>query len=128
MAKSFSKDTPSLFGVIFGLLVSGGMIYLYFAYLVPELQIGLEVSIIYYIIALVIYVVISYVLHPQVDYQNMGIFGGLFDDPTQEGDDINRALDFFKKLLYPGKIIAWSLIGVVKLFQVEDGGINERTK
>lgn len=69
---------------------------------------------------LIVYVIISYVVHPQVDYQNMGIFGGLFDDPTQDEDDFNRFMDFFKKLLYPGKIIAWSLVGVVKLFQVED--------
>ena len=120
MKKDFSKDSPSLFGVIFGLLVSSGMIYLYFAYLVPELQIGLEASIFYYIIALVVYVIISYLLHPQVDYGNVGLFGGLFDDPTQSGDDINRMLSLLKKLLYPGKVIAWSLIGVVKLFKVKD--------
>jgi len=120
MTKSFSKDTPSLFAVIFGLLVSAGMIYLYVAYLVPEMQIGYEASTFFYIVVLIIYVILSYLLHPQVDYGNMGLFGGLFDDPTQDGDDINRMLSIFKKLLYPGKIIAWSLIGVVKLFKVED--------
>ena len=120
MTKSFSKDTPSLFGVILGLLVSAGLIYLYVVYAIPELKLGYEGSTFFYIVVLIVYVIISYVVHPQVDYQNMGIFGGLFDDPTTIEDDINRKLDFLKKLLYPGKLIAWSLIGVVKLFRVKD--------
>jgi hypothetical protein len=117
MKKDFSNDTPSLIAVIGGLLISSGLIYLYIVYAIPFLQREYDASVLFYIGVLIVYVIVSFVLHPQVDYGNMGFLDGLIDDPTQDADDRNRGLSLLKKLLYPGKLIAWSIISAIKLFK-----------
>ena len=118
MTKDFSNDKPSLIGVIIGLTISIGLIYLYIVYGIPFLKKEMyEASTLLYIFVLVIYVVISYVLRPQVDVGNRGFLDGMIDDPTQDADDINRTLDLLKKLLYPGKFIALSIIKLIKFLK-----------
>ena len=52
----------------------------------------------------VMYLVLAYNVNPQPDYENMGMFGGIFDNPFRYSDDINRFLLGLKVVLLPGRI------------------------
>jgi len=67
-------------------------------------------------ILLIIYLVIAYNVDPKPRMDKLGLLGGLVDHPFKYTDDINRTMLFFKIILFPGKIIGTSIIGVIKGF------------
>lgn len=70
-------------------------------------------------LATVIYLVFAYFIHPEPDYDNMGLLGGAFDHPFRFSDDINRHLLLLMILLWPGRFIAEALVdGFVMMLEV----------
>lgn len=61
------------------------------------------------LIFLVVYLIISWVLHPKPDQSNMGWAGGIIDNPFRWSDDMNRMLLFFLVILSPGKLMLFSI-------------------
>lgn len=52
-----------------------------------------------------IYLLAAFYLQPTPDYDNLGWFGGIFNNPFRYSDDLNWFLFFFKILLLPGYMI-----------------------
>lgn len=59
---------------------------------------------------LVAYVAAGYFIRPVPDTTNLGLWGGLINNPFRISDDYNRYLATMKALLLPGRIIAYSLV------------------
>jgi hypothetical protein len=55
------------------------------------------------------------------DTSNLGLFGGLADNPLSFSDDYNRFLLFLKLMLMPGQLVVWSLRWSLRLL-VSGGG------
>jgi len=64
-----------------------------------------------------IYVAVAYLVDPQPDMDNMGIAGGLIDNPFRYSDDINRNLVGLAMLLGPGRFVAESVMDIGVLFE-----------
>jgi hypothetical protein len=64
-----------------------------------------------------IYVAVSYLLDPQPDMDNMGVAGGLIDNPFRYSDDINRHLATLAIVLGPGRFVAESVMDIGVLFE-----------
>ena len=62
-----------------------------------------------------LYLLISYVVHPQPDTENIGWLGGLFDHPFRYSDDINRFLIFLVIVLWPGRFVSESMVDMWRL-------------
>lgn len=62
--------------------------------------------------ALLIYVGIAFFFRPEADGDNMGLAGGLANDPYQYSDNINRALWQLHCCLGPGRFTAETLLDV----------------
>lgn len=56
------------------------------------------------------YLVISYLVRPEPDLENLGWLGGLIDHPFRFSDDINRGMLLLAALLLPGQFIAEALL------------------
>lgn len=59
---------------------------------------------------LTLYVLISHRITAKPDYTNVGWLGGLFDNPFRISDDANRWLIYLQALLFPGKLMAYSVV------------------
>lgn len=56
------------------------------------------------------YVIVGTILRPKPRTDNMGMAGGLIDNPFQYSDDINRSLFGLSLLLLPGQFLGNSVI------------------
>jgi hypothetical protein len=99
--------------LILKLLISAFMIYSLF-YLTVLHNFDLN-TLMTFIIVLFIYCFISYVFIPKPDTSNVGLLGGLIDNPFRYTDDLNRTLILFMILMYPGRFIAITIIQTFKL-------------
>ncbi len=59
---------------------------------------------------LTLYVFASHKITARPDYSNVGWLGGLLNNPFRISDDFNRGLVYLQAFLFPGKLIAYSLI------------------
>jgi hypothetical protein len=66
-------------------------------------------------LALVIYLVASYLVTPKADLSNMGWFGGLLNNPFRISDNYNRFLFFSSVILLPGKLVVYAIQAIYKL-------------
>ncbi|MEP6619088.1 MAG: hypothetical protein ABJE47_07235 [bacterium] len=66
---------------------------------------------------LCLYLLASYWLHVEPDYDNVGLLGGLINDPFRTSDNVNRTLAGIKALLMPGRFVSRSLVGMVVLMR-----------
>lgn len=66
--------------------------------------------------AIVVYIAAGHFIHVHPDTSDLGLFGGLVDNPLSYTDDVNRFLLFLWVLLLPGRFIASSLIALGRLF------------
>jgi hypothetical protein len=69
-----------------------------------------------YWFVLLVYVVIAALLNIGVDFENLGLFGTTRDNPFSLEDDRNRTLLKLAMFLAPGKIVAFTLIGTIRVF------------
>jgi hypothetical protein len=72
-------------------------------------------GLVWLIFGTVLYLCLSYFVHPKPDTSNIGWMGGLFDHPFRYSDDINRFLIFLVIVLWPGRFISESLVDMVGL-------------
>jgi len=63
------------------------------------------------------YLALAHVLRPEPDHTNMGLFGGLIDNPFSYEDDINRFLLSLQIVLLPGRFVSRSLVSSVDLLR-----------
>jgi len=64
---------------------------------------------------LVVYVLAGHFVRVEPDMEDLGLFGGLVDNPLSLSDDYNRFLVFLQVVLLPGRLIAASLLGLGRL-------------
>ncbi|MFN7144045.1 MAG: hypothetical protein ACK4YP_09730 [Myxococcota bacterium] len=69
----------------------------------------LEVGLGPYVLGWVAYVVMANLLTPSVDTNDLGWGGGLWDNPFSYSDDRNRFLYTLALVLWPGKLVWWTL-------------------
>jgi hypothetical protein len=60
------------------------------------------------------YVAMAHVVRIHHDPGDLGLFGGLMDNPFSFSDDVNRLMLFLQVLLLPGRLIAESVLGVLR--------------
>jgi hypothetical protein len=60
-------------------------------------------------LAVLIYSLLGFYIHPKHDPKNMGLAGGLINHPFRYSDDINRSLFFLKVILWPGRFMSISI-------------------
>lgn len=60
----------------------------------------------YYVGGLFIYGLLGYWVHPKPDWQDMGCFGTLINNPFSISDNFNRALFFLFLFLLPARFIS----------------------
>ena len=88
------------FRLLFSLAAIGGAWYLVFQYFPLTRQvIGIT------LLSTMAYVALGWLVRPKADMSNVGMFGGLVDQPFRYSDDMNRSLLFFQAVLFPGKFI-----------------------
>lgn len=75
-----------------------------------------------YWIALAIYIVLAATLRIGVDFNRLGMFGTMRDNPFSFEDDYNRAMLRIALILAPGKIVVFTLTGTFNLLRVLLGG------
>ena len=63
----------------------------------------------FWLVLLSIYLLAAHYLTPVPDYDNLGWFGGIFNNPFRYSDDLNWLLVFLMLLLLPGNIITVGL-------------------
>ncbi len=66
-----------------------------------------------------IYIAVSYLIHPQPDLENLGPCAGMIDHPWQISDDLNRMLLGVQCVLGPGRFVAESVFDARELFRGE---------
>lgn len=104
--------------VLVTLVISFGLVFLAFVFW--ETRIGGKFST--FVAVTVVYLVLSYLVHPKPDTSNLGWFGGAVDNPFRYSDDLNRFLLFLFIALWPGRFITHSLIDVLEpLFTSRNG-------
>jgi hypothetical protein len=59
---------------------------------------------------LVAYSFVGVMVRPQADLTNMGWMGGLVDNPFRYRDDLNRTLQFFDFVLWPGRVLGGAFV------------------
>lgn len=65
----------------------------------------------------VVYMILCYFLTPIPDDSNLGLAGGLLNDPFRISDNMNRFLVIFYLLLLPGKLVVFAFQTLQKLFK-----------
>ncbi len=118
MAKEKLREIhrPQILFVLWRVAAAALVIYLFYAYLFPVLRDEAELSVLQIIGIFTIYFAASAILNPLPDYNNMGWFGGWFNDPTQIEDNINRKLQGLRILLFPGKIVISAFVYLKRYF------------
>lgn len=69
------------------------------------------------IAVLLVYCSLGYLLNPKPNYDNVGWFGGMMDNPFRISDDFNRFLIFIKIFLWPGRFITASIVDFIVLIR-----------
>lgn len=67
--------------------------------------------------ALILYCLIAYFIHPEPDTDDMGLLGGMVDNPFSYSDDHNRFLMFLKLILIPGYFFTESTMNMFLLLR-----------
>lgn len=68
-----------------------------------------------YWIAMLVYVLVAGNVRMGVDTENLGLFGTWMDNPFSYEDDANRFMLRLAVVLYPGKIVWFTVAGTAKL-------------
>lgn len=66
---------------------------------------------------LIVYIILSFFLEPEPNYENFGWLGGFVDNPFRISDDFNRFLAFLYIILLPGKCMAYGFIFTYQIFR-----------
>ena len=119
----FQKKTKAY--VATKLIVAAVVVAVAYMYLFPALRSFFEtkhytMGYLAFTIGLAVYSVISFIIVPKPDYDDIGIAGGLIDNPFSLSDDINRFLIFLKILFLPGRIIAFAVVDLLWFFKGEE--------
>ena len=75
------------------------------------------INVMIFILIFVVYNIISYNYIPRPDTSNIGLLGGLIDNPFRYTDDLNRNLMFLSVFLLPGRFISTTLVQTFKLIR-----------
>ena len=78
--------------------------------LLPVIPLPLWKSVVLISGVMLIYVGVAFFVRPEPNGENMGFVGGLFNDPTQYSDNVNRALWNAHCLLGPGRFISETIL------------------
>jgi hypothetical protein len=81
-----------------------------YAILLPVIPLPLWKSVVLSSGLMLIYVGIAFFVRPEPNGENMGFAGGLFNDPTQYSDNMNRALWKAHCMLGPGRFISETVL------------------
>lgn len=92
----------TLLRFIFSLGLIGWAVFMVFQLHSPDLY--------YSIGGLLIYILLGYFVHPKPNWQDMGCFGTLFNNPFSISDNFNRGLFFILLLLFPARFISESFV------------------
>ena len=79
---------------------------------VPTVEFWMHLT---YWLVMFIYLAAAATTTPSYDRSNMGIAGGLIDNPLTYEDDMNRMGLFFALVLIPGKVFSWTIVATWKL-------------
>jgi hypothetical protein len=63
----------------------------------------------FWLVFLAVYLIAAHYLSPLPDYDNLGWFGGIIDNPFRYSDDLNWMLITLKVILWPGNIVTVGL-------------------
>ena len=100
--------------VFASVVISAGLFWLPFHYL--PLQGWQSIAVASGI--LLLYIGVAFFCIPKPDKGNLGIFGGMVDNPFRYSDDINRGLMFFGAILMPGRFVAGTMLDVAVHFGI----------
>jgi hypothetical protein len=87
-----------------------------FGLLIPIIPLPLWKSAILSAGVLLIYVGVAFFVRPEPNEDNMGLAGGLLNDPTQCADNMNRTLWKAHCMLGPGRFISETILDCCTLF------------
>ena len=73
---------------------------------VPQVEFWMHLT---YWLVMFIYLAAAATTTPRYDSDNLGLAGGMIDNPLSYEDDMNRMGLVFAIVLIPGKIFAWSI-------------------
>ncbi|MDF2907769.1 MAG: hypothetical protein K0R34_3090 [Herbinix sp.] len=108
-------ETRSVAWVVLKLIISIVIICgLFYITVLQDFSFG---RLLIYILTLTGYSIICYRYVPRPDTSNMGLFGGIIDNPFRYTDDLNRFLMFLSILLYPGRFISTTLVQTYRLIK-----------
>ena len=120
-ARPSGRTGPSAIAVTLGALVSAALL-VGEVYLIRQLLPGLSQRGWLIVAGATLgYVIVAHVVRIHPDTSDLGLFGGLIDNPFSISDDINRLMLFFQILLLPGRLIAESLLGIGRLIFGDSG-------
>jgi hypothetical protein len=100
---------------ILRLLFSIGLMLIWQNVLLPEIAKGDGTVRNWLLLGTLGYLVASYFIHPKPDYQNLGLFWGLIDNPFRMSDNLNRWLVTLEVILMPGSFVAVSVVEFIEL-------------
>jgi len=98
---------------VFASLLVGLWMFVLWALLYPHSIAGRAI----WSVLTLLYLTISYYVHPRPDMSNVGFIGGLVDHPLRWSDDINRLLIYLDILLEPGRFVAESTVDMFMLLK-----------
>ena len=61
------------------------------------------------------YLLLAAKIRATPDYENIGMFGTIFDHPFRYTDDLNRSLLYLQIILFPGKLLIFPTLFLLKL-------------
>nr|WP_315024898.1 hypothetical protein [uncultured Aminipila sp.] len=70
-----------------------------------------------FIVIMIVYSVAGYFIIPRPDYSNVGLLGGLINNPFRISDNINRMLVFILIILIPGRLISTTVLSWIDLLK-----------
>lgn len=112
------EKKPKILAIIFGSLISAAIMYAYITYAIPLIIENVpKLTEIKCIAIFIGYSIISYCVTPMPDYEDLGLFGMMMDNPFKISDNTNRFLLNLKILLFPGKLFLTPIINIIKLLK-----------
>jgi hypothetical protein len=93
------KKGWAIFFMLIGLAVLGALLWFILS----------GENILWSLVFLVFYLLLSYLLTPRPESSNLGWLGGLINNPFRISDNINRFLVFFYLFLLPGKLMVFAI-------------------
>lgn len=108
-------EPRSVIGVVLKLIITIFIIYgLCYITILQNFSFG---NALVFFLILIVYCIISYRYVIRPDTSNMGLFGGLIDNPFRYTDDLNRKLMILSVLMYPGRFISTTLVQTFRLIK-----------